>query len=1257
MTDALGRMTRTFYDALNRPVGTISNWSGSITAENQLSTCFSLDTERDSDICALVAYDSVGNTTVMTDTLGRMTHTFYDDLDRVSVQINNWDGSLTDPDNCVYDPQNMAESNLCTRFVYNDLSQLVQTTNPLSQTELTVYDGVGRPFLTVQNWDGTTSIADENDCIFPAADAEHNICRFTTYDALGRRSTVTDPLGNVTTTLYDGAGRTVTTTRTLDGTPITTVQRLYDGLGNRIGRGDARDNVDVTNYDSLNRADVSISPEGVVITTTYNALGWVLQTTNSLGYTTTMRYDLLGRQTRTADGEGYTTEIGYDALGNQTVMTDALQIGTTYLYDGLNRLIQVTENDVVGNNPTADQDVSTYYRYDALGNRVVITNARSFTASLTTYDTLNRPVTVADSAGNLAQFAYDALGNTRVMTDRNGAVTTYTYDSLNRLRQTAYLSDTTSTEFEYDVLGNHTAMTDSIGTTSYQYDSWSRLITMTHPITGQVVYKYDDSGNQTDIQYPSGESVNYQFDDDDRLTLVTDWNGDTTGYQYDGIGRLITTTLPNEVVIAHLYDKANRLRGITQTHMTGELLASYHYTLDPLGNRTQSVERHAKLCIADEISAQLSNQDILLQWAQAASNFDGHTVYRNGTPYFSASSSTAVDTISAGSGYSTTVANQPNYYYTVLPTNCQLQTSDTTAPEVAHFSFALVPGGGSGGGSIPTASNIAPIYGTPSLTTTEVTTITYLYDDLYRLTDAAYTGTVSATYRYDYDAVGNMTAVTSTVGATTTEVTRYFNGDNELINEIEATAGTTTYLYDDNGNVTLEMAPNDVTKRYSYDQRNLLVTFTHEISSVVQVTVTYRYDGQNGRISQTANGQTTTYTNDNGGLAQVLTADDGSTRKVNLFGLDLIGQQIGSGFYTLLGDGLGSVRTEMRADKVAAQATYAPYGAIVDSSGTSQSDYGFTGEQFNGSTGLVYLRARYYNVGNGVFHGRDPWSGDGQRPSTLHKYNYTLNNPINMIDPSGLCAGSTSNQGADPACWDYLLSDFCNDVECKMFGWTQWFNLDSIGYFPRPEYRFPVPWTKAQLKTLAESTQTVFNVLEKYNINWKRTNLQNIRFSLNPTGGTSNYDPSTQNVSIASNILGFPNSNDKNRVVYHELGHVLQTPYSGWSQPRRGLNNLVTGFTPYNLYDDFYDQTRCEYGEIQPLIYRLYPVTRSTNETFRAELWADAFAAFIFVENNHGRYPNSNEWRVVQENLNTDFGMTTFVRDVLISAYGGTVPD
>ena len=103
---------------------------------------------------------------------------------------------------------------------------------------------------------------------------------------------------------------------------------------------------------------------------------------------------------------------------------------------------------------------------------------------------------------------------------------------------------------------------------------------------------------------------------------------------------------------------------------------------------------------------------------------------------------------------------------------------------------------------------------------------------------------------------------------------------------------------------------------------------------------------------------TTTYTNDIMGLSQVLVTNNGITTTHNLFGLDLIHQDDGTTTRTLLADGLGSARTEMVGSAVETVTTYEPFGNLLAQTGTSGTVYGFTGEQHDAATGLLYFEGK-----------------------------------------------------------------------------------------------------------------------------------------------------------------------------------------------------------------------------------------------------------------------------------------------------------
>jgi RHS repeat-associated protein len=61
----------------------------------------------------------------------------------------------------------------------------------------------------------------------------------------------------------------------------------------------------------------------------------------------------------------------------------------------------------------------------------------------------------------------------------------------------------------------------------------------------------------------------------------------------------------------------------------------------------------------------------------------------------------------------------------------------------------------------------------------------------------------------------------------------------------------------------------------------------------------------------------------------------------------------------------------------------------------------YTGGIYDESTGLYYLNARYYDPADGRFITVDSYRGDVSDPSTLHRYAYCANNPVNFVDPSG----------------------------------------------------------------------------------------------------------------------------------------------------------------------------------------------------------------------------------------------------------------
>jgi RHS repeat-associated protein len=153
-------------------------------------------------------------------------------------------------------------------------------------------------------------------------------------------------------------------------------------------------------------------------------------------------------------------------------------------------------------------------------------------------------------------------------------------------------------------------------------------------------------------------------------------------------------------------------------------------------------------------------------------------------------------------------------------------------------------------------------------------------------------------------------------------------------------------------------------------------------------------------VRQVVGGATTEYTLDVLGLADVLMEHTSGGTAAYFYGLGLLGTQLPGGarrFYGL--DGLGSVRLVSGASgALLATHDYDPFG--VPRGGLS-TPFSYTGQQWDGGVGLLYLRARYYDPQLGRFLSRDPFSGLLTIPQSLHPYSYVFNNPATLRDPSG----------------------------------------------------------------------------------------------------------------------------------------------------------------------------------------------------------------------------------------------------------------
>jgi RHS repeat-associated protein len=273
------------------------------------------------------------------------------------------------------------------------------------------------------------------------------------------------------------------------------------------------------------------------------------------------------------------------------------------------------------------------------------------------------------------------------------------------------------------------------------------------------------------------------------------------------------------------------------------------------------------------------------------------------------------------------------------------------------------------------------------------------YDDIYRLTDENITAdpnSKTGEVTYGLDPVGNRLSLGLSQGSNLPGLSPILPGSISY----DPDDRLSTEDYDPNGN-TLKSGG----KTFTYDFANRLKSMT-----AGSVSVTIQYDADGNRVTKTVNGVTTRYLVDDlnpTGYAQVVEEVTGTTAgRTYTYGLQRISQnqQIANtwtpAFYGY--DGAGTVRLLTDSTGTVTDTyDYDAWGNTVNTTGSTPNVYLYRGEQYDSDLNLYYLRARYFNPLSGRFLTRDPQEGRIKVPGSLHKYLYSVGDPINLFDPTG----------------------------------------------------------------------------------------------------------------------------------------------------------------------------------------------------------------------------------------------------------------
>src|SRR6266568_2240991 len=659
------------------------------------------------------------------------------------------------------------------------------------------------------------------------------------------------------------------------------------------------------------------------------------------------------------DTQGRVT-TGLSSTGLPASITDATGAKTIFDYDITN--MKTTVTDANGH--------ATVYTWDSQGRVIKIVDALNHSQTIS-FSNDNKPSQTIDALNTQTTYTYDTNTNlTQVKNMGTGETNSWAYSDSNHPFSPTSQTDAQGGQLRY-TYSNGTLL--SVGVPylestkilyAYRYNSNGTLSTLTDAYGNVTSYGYDTHGNQTSITHPSplgGESFTY--DSVSRVSTSTDGLGQQTSSTYDNLDRVTQLSYPGGITVSYGYDANGNLSSMTDPSGT----TSYSYDKD---NRVLTKTLPG--------GTQLSNTYDPVGSLLTFTDGGGQVSY----------------------GYNQVnelvTLTEPGGARTTFGYDADGQRTSTSYPNGVVMSMSYDQAGhltriqavkGS-----TTLSDFTYGYGSAELATGSVdmnlNVTTYTYGRLNELAESSVKhGTTQINdFKYQYDWSGNLTSSTLGIGATPTTYT--YNAANELTSSTQGSTNL-TYSYDADGNLSgwtsggLTFSYNTLNQTTTISGNNYSYSGPDQTDRVQAGSTSFVY-GFNGISSQTDSSGTTYYT------------------RCSCAKGTLVDERTPSGAYYYLFDGLGSIvgLTDSNGTLVSTY-QYDPYGNLTSSTGSVANPWRFAGGYFDSSTGLYKFGTRYYNPGFGRWSQQDPVRGQLNDPTSLNRYLYAGDDPVNFTDPSG----------------------------------------------------------------------------------------------------------------------------------------------------------------------------------------------------------------------------------------------------------------
>jgi len=557
----------------------------------------------------------------------------------------------------------------------------------------------------------------------------------------------------------------------------------------------------------------------------------------------------------------------YDGDGNVVRTTDATGATTTSSYDPLGRQVNTT-------NPVSGTTVTTY-----TADELTATQDPQGNVTTPGYDAAGRPIQTTNPATGTMQTAYDAAGNAVAMTttDRtNGTVVALQalgYDAQDRV--------ITST-----VVTNTANVAGSALTTLTRYDQDGNVAQTQQP-TGDVVYNvYDAADRLTNVEidpgpltktqaatHPSYEA--YGYDQAGNQTVAMDADNRTTTTQYDGDNRAVQS-----VAVSYPPTGTTTITTTMQYDPDGNTLRQTTQTSDSTSPGQVQTHTVANAYNAADWDTSATDDGLTTNYGyDAAGQQRSETIVDGSTPV-TMQLDAAVRVTSIGESYGGAGPYTSQYAYNAddLPTNVTLPGGVSEAPNYdANSALTSLNVSGPNTGVITTTLSTAYGYGYNAAGwTTSTSTISgsdaIAHDGAGRLTSdcgpqVEVRNTGDHCDRWTYDNNGNVTSQVADNGAP--EVYAYNpTQPNEVTQATFQQANVpasdrykntdTYYGYDGNGDTTAITSPVNgaytdtaaINDHLQYDAEQRPITITH-LECGVPITIAFGYNADGLRARYT----------------------------------------------------------------------------------------------------------------------------------------------------------------------------------------------------------------------------------------------------------------------------------------------------------------------------------------------------------------------------------------------------------------------